>query len=414
MTSLAVAFAGLVCLTVSEAEEGTTAHGVVKKRVLKDVNDNDQNCSARAGEAGTRTADKVRMLLAEVDECDDEYQRLRLEHRLDASDHHHWQIARPLQFAEEAQRMEVERELLEALLLAVAVDGAKQVRVPYSPIRRNTLSALAWPILEKNMPEVEEHLRVWRWESMYGPRVVGDLALLLRGTPRKGDSPLEAPFAAIDSYKDERAREYLLDLALKESKSEARSVRGWMHLGWLNREIAGFHKGDAVRMRAWMLLLHYDPRAIPDFERALEAAIVASSADRKMNEVERTRASSSALRSYLAQLEYVESLEPDARQRYHRINTLLACCAALAGPRDCEGGNPDLVVSNWQDGDERFLPHMFTTGVIGDHQGNLLLTSAPISSQGLAWLKEQADSGNFPAWAKQRIAKRLRTNEDRQ
>jgi hypothetical protein len=187
-----------------------------------------------------------------------------------------------------------------------------------------------------------------------------------------------------------------------------------MHLGWLNREIAGFHKGDAVRMRAWMLLLHYDPRAIPDFERALEAAIVASSADRKMNEVEKTRASSSAVRSYLAQLEYIESLEPDARQRYHRINTLLACCAALAGPRDCEGGNPDLVAYNWQDGDERFLPHMFTTGVIGDHQGNLLLTSAPISSQGLAWLKEQADSGNFPPWAKRTIAERLCTNEGRQ
>jgi len=55
------------------------------------LDDNNQNCSARAGEAGTCTADKVRMLLAEVDECDDEYQRLRLEHRLDASDHHHWQ-----------------------------------------------------------------------------------------------------------------------------------------------------------------------------------------------------------------------------------------------------------------------------------------------------------------------------------
>jgi hypothetical protein len=117
MNSLAVAFAVLFCLTVSEAEEETTAHPVVKTLVLEDVNNNDQNRSAPAGEAGTRTADKVRMLLAEVDECDDEYQRLRLEHRLDASDHHHWQIARPLQFAEEAQRMEVERELLEALLL---------------------------------------------------------------------------------------------------------------------------------------------------------------------------------------------------------------------------------------------------------------------------------------------------------
>jgi hypothetical protein len=105
---------------------------------------------------------------------------------------------------------------------------------------------------------------------------------------------------------------------------------------------------------------------------------------------------------------------PDARQRYHRINTLLACCAALAGPRDCEGGEPIFVAYNWQDGDERFLPHMFTTGVIGDHQGNLLLTSAPISSQGLAWLKEQADSGNFPPWAKRIPANAMRASEGRQ
>jgi hypothetical protein len=395
MTSLADVLAVLLCLTISESEQGPMAQPMVKKLILEDVDNNGQNCSAPARDAGTRAADKVRVLLTEIDECDDEFRRLRLENRLEASAHDHWEIARPLQFAESAQRMKVERDLLEALLLAVALDGAKQVRVPYSPIRRNTLAALAWPILEKNMPEVEEHLRAWRWEPMYGPDKEGSLAYVLRATSKAltRSSPLEAPFAAIDSYKDGRAREYLLDLALKESEPG---------------------ESEDVRMRAWMLLLHYDPRAIPHFERALEAAIGASSAGQEINEDARTRASSSASRSYLAQLEYVESLAPDVRQRYHRINTLLACCAALAFPRGPEGGKPDLVVSNWQDGDERFLPHMFTTGVIGDHQGDLLLTSAPISSQGLSWLKEQADSEDLPRWAKQILSNRLRASESRQ
>jgi len=330
---------------------------------------------------------KVRELSKELEESENELRRLSTNHRLDEADCDKWKIDEPLQLARKAQRIGVERDLLESLLRSAAADGADKLPLSYSRFNmtQKTLTALAWLILEKNLPEVERFLRPG--PGMPGPPQSRGAERVLRQWSFCPGDFFGAALAAIDSYQDDRARDYLLELAMRDRTLGRR---------------------DPIAMHAWNALLRYDPKTIrPLFERTLKAEVKAASIDAKTSRYGSKRAASLALQAGLDELEYADSLDRRVRQRYFRIGRLLSCTDALAcqTARPPPHGSPAILVSFWQEGDERFLPHMLETGKV---RADLMLVNAPMSRKGAAWLKEQVESCDLPARVKTDLERLLK------
>ena len=190
---------------------------------------------------------------------------------------------------------------------------------------------------------------------------------------------MEIAFLAIDAYRDQRARDLLRKLASTQYEGD---LRGWFP------------------MLAWQLLVNYEGAGAlkPDFEKAIEAAAAASShqgslmieAERRrllsadpqhyrrllisddgyitaMNDAERRLAVSIIQQSWLKELEFVESLEADRRERYLQIRRTILRIVTQAnyGPRPrpdpvigAEHSTARWLAAHWDDGDERFLPHL--------------------------------------------------------
>ncbi len=241
---------------------------------------------------------------------------------------------------------------------------------------------------------------------------------------------MEIAFLAIHTYQDQRARNLLRKLASTQYENDLR---------------------DWFPMLAWQLLLHYDGRGDlrSAFGKAIIGAAVPSSYPLRITEWDMMRRLWSAdhqispsqlinNRGYIAtneagrwlavdlvqeiwvkELDFIESLEVRRRQRYLQIRLmrLTAVTQAYFGPRPrpdpamrAEGSIAMSLASRWEDGDERFLPQLLESA----RELRIAIIEAPISETGLAWLKEQAESGPWSERVRAEIRRGLEQREKRQ
>jgi hypothetical protein len=330
-------------------------------------------------------AERLRELQRELGELANKASAIAREERT------RWELERSLELAQKAQQAGCQREFLEMLLRShTAGDSERLVRYSTFTVTEQTITALAWLVLEKNLTGHEKRRFVPSVRPSYPGVPEGSPGgvpwVLNQWSYRPGDF-LGTAMAAIDSYEDERAREFLLDVALKTPRA--------------GKFLAPIH---------WALgfLASYDPRAI---EPKLKAAYEARGSHGGMWE-ERYE---SRLCAILDEFRYVKSLDPAAQQRYQHISRLLLRASAVA-PQHGHAPDPQMYAEDswtrdWQEGDERFLPHMREIGQVAVPT---MLVRGPISPKGVAWLKEQAASGNWPARVKKDLGRLLREREKSQ
>lgn len=307
-----------------------------------------------------------------------------------------WRIERYVELAENAKRAGVERELLESLIESAGADA--NYYLPWRSTRWSVVTgvwtALALSILEQNVGGKEKEFLVpsaRRQSGPFAPLPTGVRGVLISWSMGGRGDVFGTALAAIDSYQDDRARDFLLWYALDTFEGK---------------------RGQASPFTAWALrfLSCYDPKPIKArIEPAYQAALQGRSLDLKSSSRYRDRRFD-CLRVCLAHLQFADTLEPAPRKRFQRMLRLLEYTYALL-PKGTVGGvrvNPAILFPSWKDGDERFLPHLLETGTDG---AGGAVAKAPISANGLAWLKQQAESGDLPANVKAYLTKALRARE---
>lgn len=342
-----------------------------------------------------------------------------------------WDVERALALTEKAYDAGCQREFLESLVDGRALQGCNE-------LLDMVIFALSCVTVYNSAPESEwkSFAPIFRMQPVVAVNGREAGASVVKAACRSGWRPkphqvMEIAFLAIDAYRDQRARDLLRKLASRRYKGE---LRGWFP------------------MLAWQLLLNYEGAGAlkPDFEKAIEAAAAASSHqgslmiedERRrllskdpqhyrrlvisdygyitaMNDAERRLAVSIIQQPWLKELEFVESLEADRRERYLQIRRTILRILTQAdyGPRPRADPIIGAKVSaamwlpaHWEDGDERFLPHLLETG---RPVANVII-EAPISEAGLAWLKEQAESGPWSDDVKEQIRWGLEQSDKRQ
>ena len=338
-------------------------------------------------------AQEVRDLQSAIEELQKKAQGIPRETRTE------WEIERLLELTAKAKQRGVQRDLLESLIRSSAV-GEGVEPPPWDSLlatTRRTRTVLALCILEQNIPGKEKEFlvpsvpqRQWMTGPSSGSQV-GVRGVLIRWSMGGRGDELGVALAAIDSYADDRARDFLLVYALDTSEDK-----------W----------GQPSPLAAWALrfLNCYDPKPLkPKVQAAYEAAIARRSFDAKSNEYRHKRFG--RFGACLTQLEFAESLEPGARKRFQRMLRLLDYTYAMSPQRSMvpPRADPRILFPSWQDGDERFLPHLLATGRIA----RTTFAEAPISPDGWAWLKVQAEWGDWPAQVKADLTRILRAREYR-
>jgi len=307
-----------------------------------------------------------------------------------------WRIKRFADLAAKAKRARVEREFLESLIRSAGPNPPPDLpwRSTRLSILTGTWTAVALSILEQNVAGKEKEFIVPSGRrNAYGPRAAGDLPAGVRGVLMsigRGGDEFGTALAAIDSYADDRARDFLLVYALDTFEDK-------------------YGQPSPLTASALRFLSCYDPKPInAKIAAAYQAAVSGRSLDVKSPRYPRSRVG--CLRSCLTQLEFAESLEPGPRKRFERMLRLLECTCALSPQGTTVGAraNPAVLYPSWQDGDERFLPHLLATGRMPAH---IILAKAPISPKGWDWLNHEAESGDWPAHVKADLTRILRERE---
>jgi hypothetical protein len=190
--------------------------------------------------------------------------------------------------------------------------------------------------------------------------------------------------AAIESYRDERAREFLLEYALR--RDEFDSMAHW----------------------ALVFLRGFDPEAV---KPRIQAALREEVGDGLVGEEPPRRSSKPYSQGYefyrnnrafylqacLRSLEYAESLPPEEREAYQYFERSRWWSHAFRrrGTMLFSYGLPD-----WREGNERFVLAILQMTPSGEYDAyGMGLPEIPL--EGLLWLKQQAESGNWPEgdWA---------------
>lgn len=183
--------------------------------------------------------------------------------------------------------------------------------------------------------------------------------------------------AAIESYRDQRAAEFLMDYALRESEEDTLDSMGQ----WATYFLRGF-----------------DPElVIPRLEAARK---------KELESAQATRGSSPAspkhsfrhtyMQDCLRCLEYAQSLSPEDRRAYQYFERSYWWSYAFArrGMRSSLYAAPD-----WKKGNERFLLDLLKANVT---QVPTIPRSIP--NESAAWLFQQLDSSDLPMDVQQRLA----------
>jgi len=170
---------------------------------------------------------------------------------------------------------------------------------------------------------------------------------------------------------------------------------------------------DPTKVGIWQLLLHYDGARslVPQFTKAFERSVTQVRRYGWFYVFSGLDASPPPLSSWVEELQYIESLDAAARDRYLQIRRLVFRADAFArrGARPAPAAHPSVLAYDWQEGDERFLPHLLDSG----RPFAIVIVEAPISEAGLAWLKEQAESGPWSDDVKTQIRQALVRREER-
>lgn len=378
------------------------------------------------GSGGTHSVGetKVSPAVAKARDLESELERLRTERIL-------WDAERALALTEKAYDAGCQREFLETLLeRRVALqrcDGLMDM----------VIFALSCVTVYNSAPESEwkSFAPIFRLQPVVGVNGREAGALFVKTACRSGWRPsphqvMEIAFLAIHTYQDQRARDLLRKLASTQYEGDLR---------------------DWFPMLAWQLLLHYEGRAglRSAFRKAISGAAVPSSyplritewdmmrrlwsADHQIspsrlinnegyiatNEAGRWLAVDLIQQLWAKELEFIESLEDRRRERYLQIRLmrLTAVTQAYYGPRPrpdpamlAESSIAMWLATRWEDGDERFLPQLIESA----RELRIAIAEAPISEAGLAWLKEQAESGPWSDGVKAAIRSGLEQREKRQ
>lgn len=183
--------------------------------------------------------------------------------------------------------------------------------------------------------------------------------------------------AAIESYRDQRAAEFLMDYALRESQE---------------REL------DSMAQWALSFLRGFDPEKVkPRIEAALNNERQPTAAyPGPSPSVPRDSQRSTCLRDCLACLEYAQSLSPEDRKAYEYFERSYWWRYAFAR----RGMRPPLrAAPDWRKGNERFVVDLLKLKATR-------IPSIPISvpEESLVWLFQCLDSRELPMEAQQRLA----------
>ena len=118
----------------------------------------------------------------------------------------------------------------------------------------------------------------------------------------------------------------------------------------------------------------------------------------------------SCLGACLAELDFAEGLEAGERTRYQRMVRLLAYSFLLhkRGSMVPDRADPAVLFPSWRDGDERFVPRLLQSSWSLDLS---TFAKAPISPNGWAWLKEQAEASQWPADVKVDLTQVVREHD---
>ena len=332
-------------------------------------------------------AQEVRDLQSAIEELQKKAQGIPRETRTE------WEIERLLELTAKAKQRGVQRDLLESLIRSSAV-GEGVEPPPWDSLlatTRRTRTVLALCILEQNIPGKENEFLVPSVPQRRGPGPAppgGVRGVLISWSMGGRGHELGVALAAIDSYADDRARDFLLVYALDTSEDK-------------------YGQPSPLTAAALWFLSCYDPKPIKArIEAAYQAALRGRSIDVKSSGRYRDRRFG-CLWSCLTQLEFAESLEPAPRKRFQRMLRLLQYTYVMSPQRSMvpPAADPGILFPSWQDGDERFVPHLLDTGT---NPALMALAKAPISPEGWAWLKQQADSGDWPAHVKEDLTRILR------
>ena len=291
-----------------------------------------------------------------------------------------WLMIQRSELLAEVEKAGREREVREELVRLRFTQGSGERSKDDMIVR--CIDGLARLIFVKNDPELEKPAPEVR--GYPGAKVDAKGRLCTMGiTDRfeRGD-PDAVALLAIDSYADRRAHDFLMEFASRADLD------------------------DQTKAQVWQLLLHYDGARclVSQFERAFRRSAEGGASRGFGYEIR--------LNSWVRELDYIESLGAAARGRYLQIRRFVFRADALAprGARPPPVGDLSLLAHHWQDGDERFLPHLFESG----RPFSVVIAEAPISAAGLAWLQEQADSGPWSDGVKAEIRRGLEEREKRQ
>jgi len=303
-----------------------------------------------------------------------------------------WEFDQSLQLAQRAKEARCERDLLEVLLRSLITSRTEATAHYWDyDMRQKVLFALACLILQDNLVGREkDHLL----RASLFPNEQADVHGVLHAWCRTPGDFFGTALAAIDSYEDERARNFLLSVALTSPRA-----------------------GKFLGRTEWALrfLACYDPRAIePKLRATYEAPVppIAASHGAYMDMV----------CALLDELRYIRSLDAAGQRRYQRISRMLARAYAVA-PQHSRAPLPTRYTVrawtlDWQEGDERFIPHMIEMRYARGPRPptiwaeGVVAPGGPISAKGLAWLKQQAESGDWPARVKKELGRLVRAREN--
>ena len=158
--------------------------------------------------------------------------------------------------------------------------------------------------------------------------------------------------AAIDVYHDNRSRDLLVEIVLKEEK------HGWVEDG------EGYACWQSPSVYALGFLRSYEPQEIrPKIEAALRGEAVKEKPKLPANAIHAMR--EDYLRALLESWKYAASLDPAERDRYRDFEHRLWRAWALArGWGSRKGGVPfwsaaGTLEKHWKQGDDRFLLRIF-------------------------------------------------------
>jgi hypothetical protein len=193
--------------------------------------------------------------------------------------------------------------------------------------------------------------------------------------------------AAIESYRDERAREFLLEYGLRKPQDdEVDSMADWALVF-----LRGFDP-EAVTPRIEATL-----REEPGDGLVVEQSVPWSSKAYSQRYEFYTKNWAFSLQNLLRSLEYVQLLSLEQREayQYFEMSRWWSHAFVRRGTRAYLHGVPD-----WREGNERFVLALLEMNPSGEQYAyGIGLRNIPL--EGLLWLKQQAESGNWPAgdWA---------------